>query len=85
LDLLAPEYLPAIPHDFDGKPLRYWRNANNSFTLYSIGDDGKDDGGNPAPTEEHKSSSIWYSGRDWVWPQPATAEEIQKFYDNPPK
>ncbi len=85
LDTLVPEFLPAVPRDLDGKSLRYRLNADGSFTLYSIGDDGKDDGGDPTPPEERKSSTLWYSGRDWVWPQPATAEEIQKFDNKPPK
>jgi len=85
LDALVPEFLPAIPRDLDGKSLRYRRNADGSFTLYSIGEDGKDDGGDPTPPEAHKKSLWWLMGRDWVWPQRATAEEIQKFYSNQPK
>jgi hypothetical protein len=65
-------------------PLRYQRSADGSFALYSIGDDGKDDAGDPTPS--NGSSSVqWQRGRDWVWPQPATSAEIQKFDDNPPK
>ena len=45
LDALAPDILPAVPADtFSHKPLRYQR-TGNSFTLYSIGPDLKDDGG----------------------------------------
>ena len=32
----------------DGQPLRYRRNADGTFLLYSIGENGKDDGGNPS-------------------------------------
>jgi hypothetical protein len=42
---LAPRYLPAIPGDlFAGKPLAY-RVEGKGYLLYSVGQDGKDDGG----------------------------------------
>ncbi|HEY2084251.1 MAG TPA: hypothetical protein VGI88_15830, partial [Verrucomicrobiae bacterium] len=85
LSVLTLEFLPTVPRDIDGQPLRYRRNPDASFTLYSIGDDGKDDGGNPTSANPQHKSLYWQSERDWVWPQPATAEEIQKFYDNPSK
>ena len=79
LDALVPEFLPAIPRDpVDGKALRYQLNADGSFLLYSVGEDGVDDGGDASRAT--KSSSANHSvmfGRDWVWPQPATPEEIE--------
>jgi hypothetical protein len=47
LDELIPNHLDSIPLDpFSGKPLVYeWR--TNSYLLYSIGPDGKDDRGTP--------------------------------------
>ncbi len=45
LDDLAPKYLAAIPADlFSGKPLIY-RPTANGYLLYSVGVNGKDDGG----------------------------------------
>ncbi len=45
LDELVPAYLDAVPEDpFDGKPLRY-RRRPDGFTVYSIGENGRDDGG----------------------------------------
>jgi hypothetical protein len=42
---IAPECLHAVPADpFDGKPLRYKKKAEG-VVVYSIGPDGKDDGG----------------------------------------
>ena len=42
---LRPRYMEEIPEDpFDGKPLRYKR-LDNGYVIYSIGPDGKDDGG----------------------------------------
>jgi hypothetical protein len=45
LAALAPKYLAAIPNDlFSGKALIYRRDANG-YLLYSVGLNGKDDGG----------------------------------------
>jgi hypothetical protein len=45
LDDLAPKYLAAVPSDlFSGKPLIY-RPTENGYLLYSVGVNGKDDGG----------------------------------------
>lgn len=42
---LRPTYIDAIPKDpFDGKDLRY-KKLETGFVVYSIGEDGKDDGG----------------------------------------
>jgi hypothetical protein len=83
LNDLVPEFSPAAPIDpYDGKPLRYHPNADGTYLLYSIGEDGKDDGGDPTNTASGSSSLYWQGNRvrDWVWPQPATEEEIQAYY-----
>ncbi len=47
LDLLVPDYLDEIPRDpFDGQPIRM-THKDDAWTIYSIGPDGKDDGGKP--------------------------------------
>jgi hypothetical protein len=85
LDLLVPEFVSAIPPDpVDGKPLRYQPKADGTFLLYSVGENGVDDGGDPALEKGAESSSFnWLNPHalDWVWPQPATPEEIQKYYE----
>ena len=49
LGQLVPDYLPAVPEDpFDGTPLRY-RRTERGFVVYSVGEDGNDDGGKAAP------------------------------------
>jgi hypothetical protein len=86
LDELTPDLLKTVPIDcMDSEPLRYRSNADGTFLLYSVGDDGKDDGGNPSlPKNINYTGSNFYwqndHALDWVWPQPATEEEIQKFY-----
>jgi hypothetical protein len=89
LDSLVPEFLSVIPTDpVDGKPLNYRLKADGTFLLYSVGENGKDDGGDPSLKKGVESSSFnWQNPHalDWVWPQPATAEEIQKYYDEQAK
>ena len=68
---LAPEFLAAVPIDpMSGQPLRYRLNADGSFVLYSVGEDGRDDGGDPNPPQPVSQPDLW-SGRDAVWPAPA--------------
>jgi hypothetical protein len=44
---LVPEYLTEVPRDpYSGKPLVYRRDAKG-YVLYSVGSDGRDDGGQP--------------------------------------
>ncbi len=84
LSELAPDFLPTLPLDaVDGQPLRYRRNADGTFLLYSVGDNGTDDGGDPSlPADITTTYYNWLDtrDRDWVWPQPATAVEVQKYY-----
>jgi hypothetical protein len=49
LDDLVPQYLKEVPLDpFDGKPLRY-RRREPGYLLYSILEDGQDNGGRQKP------------------------------------
>jgi len=67
LDELLPQFSQELPHDwFRGQPLRY-RRDDGTFTLYSVGMDGNDDGGNAGVAGERVS---FWTGKDIVWPQP---------------
>lgn len=89
LTALVPEFVPSVPRDpVDGHPLRYRRNTDGTFLLYSVGENGKDDGGDPLPGKGVKTSFFnWLNpdALDWVWPQPATPEEVQNYYAHPPE
>jgi len=88
LAALVPEFIPSIPIDpQDGQPLRYRRNLDGTFLLYSVGKDGKDDGGDPTHMSSGSSNLGWQNpqARDWVWPQPASEAEIKFFREHPPK
>jgi hypothetical protein len=84
LSELLPELLPSVPLDpVDGKPLRYRRNTDGTFLLYSVGADGKDDGGDASSSAKGSADSYYWLNdhvHDWVWPQPATPAEIQRYY-----
>jgi hypothetical protein len=67
---LVPELLPELPYDcMSGKPLCYRLKPEGGFLLYSVGQDGRDDGGDPNPASG-KGFELW-DGRDAVWPSPA--------------
>ena len=78
---LIPEFLPAVPKDpVSGQALRYHLNGDGTFKLYSIGEDGEDNAGDPTSPTASKSFG-WQRGRDWVWPAPATKEELRTYYE----
>jgi len=75
---LAPEFAQAAPVDcMDGHDLRYRLNPDSTYLLYSVGEDGVDNGGDPTPIEGRNPGFL--HGRDWVWPRPATDEEVQAY------
>jgi hypothetical protein len=68
LNALVPDFLAAVPMDpMSGRPLCYRLNADGTFTLYSTGKDGKDDGGDGSPRDGGTKFGLW-EGRDAVWP-----------------
>ncbi|HWD20589.1 MAG TPA: hypothetical protein VHB20_15080 [Verrucomicrobiae bacterium] len=67
---LVPRYLKRVPKDYmDGGELRYRLRTDGTLLLYSVGSDGKDDGGNPLPPKWQGTN--FFLGRDLVWPSPA--------------
>lgn len=73
----VPEFLAAMPHDpFDGQPLRYRTLPEGRYLLYCVGDNGVDEGGDASPTNTVSTFGVM-KGRDWVWPWPATPEDLR--------
>lgn len=71
LNALVPDFCNEVLLDpMDWKPLRYRVDADGSFTLYSIGNDGKDGGGDPS------GSVVWLEARDIVWPKAAQTNAL---------
>lgn len=61
LDDLAPKYFPAIPLDpFDEKPYRF-KSLADGYVIYSIGSDGKDDGGTVYDREHRESYDVTFT------------------------
>jgi hypothetical protein len=69
LDALSPRFIAQVPHDImNGQPLHYRLANGDSFILYSVGWNEKDDGGTVALT---KSGNVDRENGDWVWQYPA--------------
>jgi len=89
LSALVPEFIGAARRDpADGQPLRYQHKPDGTFLLYSIGEDGVDNGGDASPlprTLTQTSDFHWKSGRDLIWPSPATPQEIIAFREKKAK
>ncbi|HLX72350.1 MAG TPA: hypothetical protein VKV04_22255 [Verrucomicrobiae bacterium] len=85
LAAMVPEFIPEVLRDpIDNQPLRYRLNPDGSFLLYSIGKNGKDDSGD-ATSVSTEEPLQFRDGRDWVWPQRATPQEIQNSTNHSPK
>jgi hypothetical protein len=69
-DLVQEGYLQKLPDDPFGKgPLTYER-TDDSFLLYSWGENLTDDGGTPS-TDSDGKPRLWTNNGDWVfWPAP---------------
>jgi hypothetical protein len=64
LDVLVPKYLPVVPEDpFSGAALR-WNPQTDR--IYSVGGDGRDDGGDFDPSRNMKKQKDW----GLVYPRP---------------
>lgn len=65
---------PLPPDVMSGQPMRYRKEADGRYTLWSVGFDRKDDGGkrnlDPKKPEATRFSNADYVG-DWVWDFPA--------------
>jgi hypothetical protein len=69
LDDLAPAFLPATPLDpVNNQPFHYKRTGDGWFEFYSVGLNGRDDGG--VVKKEKGMAEL-----DWVWPVPARPEK----------
>ena len=67
LGALVPEFIEPLPHDIiNGEPLKYRRTDDGQFVLYSVGWNGRDDGGAVAFKFDRPDSEKG----DWVWRYP---------------
>jgi hypothetical protein len=85
LDELVPAYLPSLPHDpfsMDNSPLRYKRDAAGGPIIYSVHENGIDDGGSEQPERRgpKNQSHFRWDELDAVYhlvPQPPTTQPSQ--------
>jgi hypothetical protein len=76
----VPDLLRAVPTDpFDGRPLRYRRDPEGAV-VYSVGPDGKDNGGSLADLNRDKDGTdvgfrLWDPGRRHQPNAPAEAND----------
>jgi hypothetical protein len=71
LDSLPPRFIAQLPHDaIGGQPLKYRREANGLFVLYSVGWNETDDGG-VVVFKESSPNHVDLDKGDWVWRYPA--------------
>ncbi len=66
LDLLMPQFAEKLPRDLiTGEPYKYRRRDGDDYLLYSVGWNGKDDGGSVA--QAGSSKGVEDKKGDWVW------------------
>jgi hypothetical protein len=74
---LVPNQLPAIPLDpIDRQPLRYKRESDSTFLLYSIGMDSTDSGGLSSADPSTKGRRGFTQRMDAVWPKANSVGKI---------
>jgi hypothetical protein len=65
LEALAPRFMGQVPNDvITGQPYKYRLTADGRYVLYSVGWNGKDDGGVPGESLFDREKG------DWVWEYP---------------
>ena len=70
LSALLPEFVSSVPFDcMSGNAIGYRLKDDRTFVLYSVGEDGNDDGGDPQSASRGKFD-LW-DGKDAVWPAAA--------------
>jgi len=71
LSELVPQFIATeLVDPWSGKPFRYRLNADGVFTLYSVGEDGRDNGGDPTSVVPTNAAPDMWMGKDVLWPTP---------------
>jgi hypothetical protein len=69
LDALSPSFLGKVPRDVvNGAPLKYRREADSRYVLYSVGWDTKDSGGARSTGKSGSRDPLGLAEGDWSWP-----------------
>ena len=65
---------PLPPDIMNGKPMNYRKTTDGRYALWSVGFDGRDDGGKRMLDEKHPENTKFHDDKyagDWVWDFPA--------------
>lgn len=80
LEELVPRFISAVPIDpMDGKSMKYQTNSDGTFRLYSVGTNGRDDGGATTLLPGKTSLKNPWDTKDFFWPSPALPDEVQEY------
>jgi hypothetical protein len=86
LSELVPEFVQDVPVDYmDGQPLRFRVQPGGGFLLYSVGENGQDDGGDASLLPGKTGSRVPWYRKDVIWPEPATKAEVEAYHADPAK
>ncbi len=78
LEKLVPGFIKSIPIDYMcGQPLRYRLRENGKPLLYSVGTNGKDEGGDASHSNQQNSPAVIWGRKDVVWPARAILTKLQ--------
>ena len=77
---LAPQYIAVVPVDYiTSEPLHYQRTDDGWFQLWSVGNDGKNDGGIYQLPDKRMGPSAYGAILDIPWPRPIASTEKRIF------
>ncbi|MBI3870834.1 MAG: hypothetical protein HY299_20075 [Verrucomicrobia bacterium] len=76
LSSLVPRFLSSMPRDrMDGGELHYRPLADGTFSLYSVGINLTDDGGDESAGSADSPMLLLGEGKDFVWPMAASPKQ----------
>jgi hypothetical protein len=85
LEALVPTYVEAVLRDpIDGAPMRYRLDDAKGIVLYSLGNDGSDDGGDATAVGSFaaETAAVSIYSRDWCWWPPRIASPATETPEN---
>jgi hypothetical protein len=78
LDALTPQFMAKLPHDIiTGELLHYRRTADGQYVIYSVGWNGRDDGG-VVVLNKVSSTRVDIDEGDWVWSSSASKNWVYR-------
>ena len=79
LDALTPALLSKPPIDYMNGDKLHYRREERDFTLWSVGNDGKDNGGDGGELDAGGKPQQLWKAPDSLWPRPATEAEVREY------